>query len=206
MNPIIDRIKKLLRLGKNGAATPAEAATALSKALQLASAHGINLEDIPADSDCGILSHETIKSQAGPAHLLASGIVRHHFGVATLFHSTNAGGMIHFIGFPEQVSLASYVYEYLVRSMRRAWRTRTNKRLKDRHAFLRGFATAIDGMMPETFHRPGLVLCAEKYIQDVILHGSDAKMTTLKTPSGRSTKSFIHGLAAGRNAGIRNAI
>lgn len=205
-NPIIERIKKLLRLGKDGAATPAEAALALSKALKLAAEHGLKLEDIPADSDSGILSHETIKSQAGPAHRLASGIVKRHFGVSTLFHSTNDGGKIHFIGFPEQTALASYVYEYLVRAMRRAWRTRSNKRMRDRDSFLRGFAAAIEDLMPETFHQPGLTLCADKYIHDVILRGSGSKMTTLASPKAKSDKAFFHGLKAGSKAGIRNAL
>ncbi len=206
MTPIIERIKKLLRLGKDGAATPSEAAVALAKALKLAAEHGLRLEDIPADSDSGILSHETIKSQAGPAHRLASGIVKRHFGVATLFHSMEDGGKIHFIGFPEQTALASYVYDYLVRTMRRAWRTRANKRLRDRDAFLSGFAAAINSLMPDTFHRPGLILCADKYIAEVILAGSRAKLTTLKGPAMKSTKAFLNGHKAGLNAGIRNAL
>jgi Protein of unknown function (DUF2786) len=206
MNPIIERIKKLLRLGKDNAATPAEAAAALAKALQLAAENGLNLEDIPADSDSGILSHETIKSQAGPAHKLASGIVRRHFGVATLFDSSAAGHTIHFIGLPDQTALASYVYQYLVRTMRSAWRTRANKRLRDRDSFLSGFASAINSLMPAAFHRPGLILCAETYIKEVIIGDSRAKISTLKGPQAKSDKAFSHGHRAGLKAGIRNAI
>lgn len=43
MNPIIDKIQKLLRLAKCSAATPAEAAAALEKAIQLAMQHGIDI-------------------------------------------------------------------------------------------------------------------------------------------------------------------
>lgn len=206
MNPIIEKIKKLLRLGKDGAATPAEAAAALAKALQLATENGIDLKDIPADSDRGILGHETLKSQAGPAHLLAAGIVKRHFGVDTLF-ITGGSKKIHFIGLPEQVALASYVYTYLVRTMCRAWRTRENKRLRDRNAFLRGFASAMNHLMPAVFHRPGLILCAEKYIEEVICAGGQyGKAKTLSAPKAKSDTAYFHGLEAGRKAGIRNAL
>lgn len=206
MNPIIERIKKLLRLGKDGAATPAEAASALAKALKLAADHGLKLEDIPADSDSGILTHETLKSTAGQAQLLAAGIVKAHFGVDTLF-ITGGRREIHFIGLPEQVALASYVFTYLVRTMCRAWRTRENKRLRDRNAFLRGFAAAMNRLMPEVFHRPGLILCAANYVEDVICTGGNyGKMTSISTPKAKSDRAFSQGLEAGRKAGIRNAL
>lgn len=206
MNPIIERIKKLLRLGKDGAATPSEAASALAKALKLAMDHGLRLEDIPADSDSGILTHETVKSTAGPAQLLASGIVKQHFGVDTLF-ITGGSKEIHFIGLPEDVELASYVYTYLVRTMCRAWRTRENKRLRDRNAFLRGFAAAMNRLMPAVFHRPGLILCAKKYVEEVICVGPGySKSTTIAAPKAKSERAFSDGLDAGRKAGIRNAL
>ena len=206
MNPIIEKIKKLLRLGKDGAATPAEAAAALAKALKLAAEHGLKLEDIPADSDSGILSHETVNSTAGPAQILASGIVQRHFGVHTIFIT---GGIkeIHFVGLPEQVALASYVYTYLVRTMCRAWRIRPNKRLRDRSAFLRGFSAAMNGLMPGVFHRPGLIICAQKYVEEVICAGGGySKTKSIAAPRGKSDRAFSSGWEAGHKAGIRNAL
>lgn len=203
---IIEKIKKLLRLSKDGGATAAEAAAALAKALQIAADHGLELEDIPPDSDSGVLTHETVKSTAGPAQVLAAGIVKQHFGVDTLF-ITGGEKQIHFIGLPEQVALAAYVYTYTVRTMCRAWRTRENKRLRDRNAFLRGFAAAMNRLMPEVFHRPGLILCAKKYVEEVICVGPGyGKTTTIGAPKGKSDRAFSDGVKAGRNAGIRNAI
>lgn len=207
MNPAIDKIKKLLRLSKNGAASAGEAATALAKALQLAAAHGVKIDDIALDDNESALSHETIPSQAGPAHRLASGIVKRHFGVGTLFDSRGGKPMIHFIGFPEQIQLASYCYTYLVRTMRAAWRNRANRRLRDRDAFLRGFAEAIHSLMPAAFHRPGLILRTDSYIKDIIV-GNDphARMEQLKGPKANSSKAWMNGHWAGSKAGIRNAI
>lgn len=207
MNPIIEKIKKLLRLSKDGAATAEEAAAALAKAMQLAAQAGVSLADIPADSDSGVLGHQTIDSQAGPAHLLAAGLVKKHFGVDTLFDSRGGKKRIHFIGLPEQIDLASYVYTYLVRTMRSAWRKRGNRRLRDREAFLKGFACAINRLMPAAFHRPGLILSAERYVEDVIIgQDSNVKMSNLKGPEAKSDRAFHHGFEAGDKAGIRNAL
>lgn len=91
--------------------------------------------------------------------------------------------------------------------MRTAWRKRGNKRLKDRDAFLKGFSVAINQLMPDAFHRPGLILSAEKYVQDVILGGDpNVKLTNLKSPKAKSDKAFFNGFDAGHKAGIRNAI
>jgi len=209
MNPIIDRIKKLLRLGRNGAATMAEAAAALKKAQELAAAHGIDLGAIPADVEGhGGMTHVTEKSQAGLPHRLASGIVKHHFGVDTLFDSTGAKPVIHFIGCETNCQIAVYVYVYLVRAMRAAWRNRTNRRLRDRDSFLRGFASGVESMIPAKFHRAGLVLCTERYVAGVILAGKNAKISTIRAGGKNkpSERAFFHGYRDGKNTGIHNAV
>lgn len=210
MNPI-DKIKKLLRLGRCSAATPAEAAAAMKKAVQLAAEHGIDLSKVPTDDENGSgATHTTEPSQAGPAHVLASRFVKRHFSVATIFDSTGPKPVIHFIGLEINCQLAQYCYVYLVRSSRSAWRKRSNKRLRDRISFLRGFFAAINQMMPAVFHREGLIFSADHYIESVILAGNPgASLTQMKPKMGSgkvSECSFFHGLQAGRKAGIREGI
>jgi hypothetical protein len=210
MNPIIDKIRKLLRLGKDSKATPNEAAVAMAKAMQLAAAHGIDLSQIPDDTGSnGGISHTTEPSQAGLPHRLASMLVKRHFSVSTLFDSTGKKPVIHFIGLPNNCDLALYCYVFLVRSMRTAWRKRENRRLRDRASFLRGYAAAIDSLMPATFHQPGLIISADEYIETVILanqHG--VKIKTLG--NGRKNKisdaAFRNGYRQGKQTGIHNAI
>lgn len=208
-SPLIDKIKKLLRLAKDGAATPAEAATALAKALAMAAENGIDLSKIPDDSTSGSgMSHATEPSQAGLPHRLAARLVSRHFGVEAIFDSTGKKPVIHFIGIDENCHLAIYCYVYLVRSMRTAWRKRTNRRLRDRESFLRGFTAAIDNQMPAVFHRPGLVLSTKAYIEGVILAGKTGVTIkeTQSKPKKLNAASAIEGGIAGRKAGIRNAL
>lgn len=209
MNPIIDKIRKLLRLSRDSKATPNEAATAMAKAMKLASDHGIDLSALPSDDPGrGGMSHVTEPSQCGPAHRMASGIVKRHFGVATLFDSTGSRAVIHFIGIETNCQIASYCYIYLVRSMRQAWRKRENRRLRDRQSFLRGYASAINSLMPGVFHQNGIILCADNYIEAVIFAGRHGiKIRTTKPSAAKiSDASFHHGFVAGQKGGIHNAI
>lgn len=206
-NPILDKIKKLLRLSKDSSATAAEAASALQKAISIAEANGIDIHAVKFTEDNAPgMTHATEHSQAGPAHRLASALVQDQFGVETLFDSTGEKASIHFIGQEINCQLAAYAYVYLVRSMRQAWRKRTNRRLRDREAFLRGYAAAIHRLMPRVFRNEGLILSAKSYIDTCILKPG-CKLTSLsKVGENASPRAFSDGYEAGRKAGIRNAI
>jgi len=207
MNPVIDKIRKLLRLANDQGATTHEAAAAMAKAQQIATENGISLTDVP--DDCGTtngLTHIPHPSQAGLPHKLASRLIRNHFGLATLFDSTGRKAVIHIIGTPLQAQLATYVYIYLVRVLRQSWRCRENKRLRDREAFLRGFAHAISNKLPEVFPQDGLILSAEAYIAAKLI-GPGAKLTHF-TASKKplSDSAWRNGYLAGVDTGIHNAI
>lgn len=204
---LIEKIKKLLRLGKDKGATAAEASSALAKAQQLAAEHGISLSEIgEADEETGVLTHISVPSLKGLPHRLASGLIKRHFGVDTLFDSTGAKAVMHIIGTPSQAQLAEYVYIYLVRALRQSWQQRENRRLKNREAFLRGFSHAISRQLPEVFPQTGLILSHQSYIEDRLLNPGE-KLTSLPvSKKPLSEAAFSHGLRAGRQAGIRNAI
>jgi len=206
-NPILDKIKKLLRLSKDSAATAAEAANALQKAISLAEANGIDIQAVKFAEDNGPgLTHATEPSQAGPAHRLASWLVKEQFGVETLFDKTTKKPSIHFIGLEINCQLAAYAYVYLVRSMRQAWRKRANRRLRDREAFLTGYDSAISRLMPRVFRNEGLVLSAKAYIETA-LSSPHSKITQLRSVGEKvSPRAFTDGYLAGKAAGIRNGI
>lgn len=207
MNPIIDKIRKLLRLGRDSAASPAEAASAMAKALQLAAEHGIDLGKLPADDGKGGgMTHQTENSTKGMAQHQASRLVKRHFGVQTLFDSTGLKPVVHFIGLEENCHLARYCYVFLVRSMNTAWRKRANRRLRDREAFIRGYAVAIDRAMPAVFHQPGLVLSSDSYIERVFM-SPGTKITEFGGKAAKlSDAAFREGFVTGTDAGIHNAI
>ncbi|MEM1083266.1 MAG: DUF2786 domain-containing protein [Verrucomicrobiota bacterium] len=207
MSPALDRIKKLLRLSRCSAATPAEAANAMAKAISLAAEHGIDLNKVSTEEDfAAALTHRTEPSQRGIPHRLASRLVRRHFGVDALFDKVEGKPVIHFVGLPENCDLAIYCYVFLVRTLRAAWRNRKNRRLRDRDAFLRGFAAVIDDKMPEVFHRPGLILSTERYMEEVLLgDGGSIKLFGRRRKPLASTAA-LEGVIAAQDASIHNAI
>jgi hypothetical protein len=178
--------------------------------MKMASENGIDLSSIPMDdTEHGGMTHVTESSQAGPAHKLASWLVKRHFSVATLFDSSGRKPVIHFIGIETNCQLASYCYTYLVRSSRAAWRNRQNRRLRDRQSFLKGYFAAIDSLMPEVFHRDGLILSSDNYVQTVIFAGRTGiifKPMNSAWKGGLSDSAFRNGVSCGRRDGIRNSI
>lgn len=207
MTPITAKIRKLLALGRNGAATANEAAVALDKARRLAAEHGISLTEIPADDSPGSwLTHITTPSLQGLPQRLASDLVTRHFGVSTLFDPTVRPAVIHIVGTRDQAELATYVYVYLVRTIRRSWVRRQNRRLRDREAFLRVFCHAIGRMLPAVFPQTGLILSARHYIETTLIRPGERIVTLKPGKPKMADQAFFHGLRAGRAAGIRNAI
>ena len=207
MNPLLDKIRKLLRLANDHGATAHEAAAALAKAQQIATENGISLTDVPDDDDTTHgLTHIAHPSQAGLPHRLASQLVKTHFGVSTLFDSNGRRAVIHIIGTPLQAQLATYVYTYLVRVLRQSWRGRANKRLRDREAFLRGFTQAIGRKLPKVFPQDGLVLSSEAYIAAKLLPPG-AKITRIaEGKKSLADSAYRDGFMAGVDTEIHNAI
>jgi len=114
-----------------------------------------------------------------------------------------------FIGTQDGCQLATYVFTYLVRVMRNAWRDNSDRRLK-RPAFLKGFGMAIAEQIPNEFKQPagnGLVLSGGGYIKKHLLRPGASVKTTSATPSkGSSEGSLRSGYYAGKKAGIRNGL
>lgn len=207
MNPITEKIRKLLNLGRDGAATPNEAALAMAKAQQLAAQHGISLTEIPADGDAGSwLTHITTKSRRDLANRLAQNLVQTHFGVRCCFQWNAVRSVIHIVGTRDQAEIATYVYIYLYRSLNRGWARRKNRRLRDRESFMSGFAYAISQQLPEVFPQTGLVLSTAHYIETQLIRPG---MTVRESPPPKdrvSPAALLSGYRAGKSAGIRNAI
>jgi hypothetical protein len=205
MNPTLEKIKKLLRLARDNSATPAEAAAALAKAIAMATESGIDLDKVSTDDNSQSLTHRTVKSCFGDAERNAAHTVRKHFNVEALFYSNGKKRVVHFYGFPEACDLSIYVFVYLVRASKSAWKNRANKRLKNRSAFIMGFFFGIDEHFPEKFHQDGLLPSFQAYRDEVLLSGGKL-ITRQIAPKTISVKSLSAGWKAGKNKGINNAI
>lgn len=201
MNPALEKIRKLLRLSRDSKATPNEAAVALAKAMQLAAEHGIDLDQVTTDESPSTVTHRTTAAVFGVAERNASSLIKKHFNVDALFSNKSGKAVIHFIGYPETCDLAIYVFVYLVRCARHAWKNRANKRLRNRSSFIFGFFLAIDQLMPPKFHQAGLIPAFKTYTEEVLLCG--AKVITRRVaPKSTPVKSLTAGFLAGKQNGI----
>lgn len=83
-NPdIVDRVKKLLRLARDNAATPAEAAQALNRAMKLITDHRIDAATLDLDEETEqlVCEHIHIGSRISAIKLQVGGILRRYFHV-----------------------------------------------------------------------------------------------------------------------------
>ena len=82
---MLDKIKKLLRLARDEAASPHEAANALTKALELASREGIDIESVNTDEEDSTTTHNSFPcSVFGDAEKLAAMLMREYFSVEVI--------------------------------------------------------------------------------------------------------------------------
>lgn len=205
MNPALDKIRKLLRLARDKSASPAEAAAALAKAIQIANDSGIDLDKVSTEDNAHTITHRTTNAAFGDAEINAANTVRKHFNVAALFSSLHGKKVVHFYGYPEACDLSIYVFVYLVRCAKSAWKNRANKRLKNRSAFILGFFCGIEAHMPPKFHQPGLLPSFQAYRDEVLLSGGKL-ITRNLAPKKLPIKSLTAGYQAGKSNGINNAI
>lgn len=203
----LDIIKKLLRLARDRAATPAEAAAALSKAAEIAGRHGIDHGSIPVDGDSaspgsGPVSHATVKTDKGPAARMAVSLIETQFGVRAIF----AGPELVIVGPGSLVHVAAYAHTYIRRSMAAAWRKRPDKRVKCRRAFLAGYAGAIERDMPDAFRNNSLISqeSFDNYLQTVLWPGENLRISNV--PQRNSKKWNRNAAFAGYRAGQKNSI
>lgn len=205
---MIDRIKKLLRLANDKAASPAEAANAMKRALQLAEEEGITLDQIDPNEDdfAGILTHQSAEFRGiGTAEILSMHLVCHYFHVEHLIDRSGRKPAIHFVGSRSACDLAVYVHNYLSKAMRQAWANNTDRRLK-RDSFMRGFAHAIERQMPKVFHDDALVPACTEYIQAALLNPGESIKTSTPKSKPLALVSFNQGFKKGNEAGIRNGL
>lgn len=226
---ILDRIKKLLRMKRGG--TAAEVETALTLAYELARKHGIDLGQVdpneePAEQP---ISHiDAVTSARLQWECKFSGLVVHSFfNVNCLIRflgGTSFKGLggrygmrgtsqycITFIGTAWDTQIAIYVYTFLVRAFRDAWRTRRG-RARNRHAFMHGMyhgiCSRLDEQRKQQVSGEGLILIGrqlarrEQYLQQ---HFPKTESVDI-TPDADATAASLAGYSAGRDTEIRSGL
>jgi len=114
----IDKIKKLLRLAQNKAASPAEAANALRRALELVDRHNLDIESLNLDEEQEKLFSSSIPMGERRSFIKrqVNGILLNHFHVRTCWGYCK----LYIVGFEHDVTIAGYVFDFLVRALTKA--------------------------------------------------------------------------------------
>lgn len=114
----ISRVKKLLRLARDKAATPSEASQALNRAMELIDRHKIDVAMLNLDEATEKLVRENIRvgSRVSLIKFLVSNILAGYFNVRICHTRPH----IAILGFESDVTIAGYVFDFLVRSCSRA--------------------------------------------------------------------------------------
>src|SRR4051812_28615051 len=135
MNPILEKIKKLLRMKRGG--TPDEVATALRLAQELAEKHGIDLTSVNPDDDSRNdrpLSHtDSILGARVQWECKYAALICHcsfHINAFSRWRSgsfvqgayVKSGYCFTFVGTEWDTQVALYVYSFLVGHFRREWK------------------------------------------------------------------------------------
>lgn len=216
---IVERIKKLLRLGADARGNAHEAERAMALAFELAERHRIDVESLHLDEDTARVVHEQWHTG-----LRFDRVRRGVFGILqTFFHVTvcRRGAEMLVIGRTQDVAIARYVHDFLLRTAReclRVWEgcekaDRRRVTLNKRASYLTGFFWGISGKlaasretMPLTDNQRAIVL-TEKAAREAVLNDLVPQRETLKAlPARRNLDALGAGLRDGEKTNIHQPL
>ena len=148
---VLEKIKKLLRLGTSP--NQHEAELALKKAHELAIQYDISLSQINVDCDGETFAmHTEMVGKRMPVIFpFVSGLVSKYFGIKLYTGGNRAfGKCIYFVGKEADIEIAKHVYSYLMEAMQVGWDnyySSHNVKLSFKATYLLGFNHGLDEML-----------------------------------------------------------
>ncbi|MDD4059166.1 MAG: DUF2786 domain-containing protein [Kiritimatiellae bacterium] len=113
----IEKIKKLLRLGRSPNRN--EAMAAIAKAHEIAAAQGVAIDGVDPDAEHARITHESgVITRRSHARKLCHGVLKRHFGVIVIGSSDGAI----YVGPDVNIQIARHVEEFLVRQVGSEWK------------------------------------------------------------------------------------
>jgi hypothetical protein len=168
----IEKIKKLLRLGRSPNRN--EAMAAIGKAHELAAAQGVAIDGVDPDAEHAKITHESgVITRRSHARKLCHGILKRHFGVMVIGSSDGAI----YVGPDVNIQIARHVEEFLVRQVGSEWRewaelkkigARRKAPPERRRSFENAFFGAVDlelELRPIRNDAKQIRMAIEKYVQ-----------------------------------------
>ena len=212
---ITDKLRKLLRMQRGG--TVDEIATALRLAQDLAAKHGIDLSQVDpnvepsADAKVGH-ERDILGSRMAQESKFAASICVGYFNVEVILSQVRYPRiiLINFVGTSTDIAVAKYVFGFLRSHFRACWKNRTNRRLRDRDAFLYGMYLGVCSKLHSrrsTATGSGLVAVdlaitrRKSYVEEHF-----PKTTEQEIPKSDSIAAQRAGWTEGKKTEIRSAI
>lgn len=123
---VLDRIKKMLALGNDAAATEGERETALRMAYNLLAKYNLSMSDLPSDQQTEARERDDVVISADAwARSLAQSIAKLFFCKYFYQRTSTSGKDKHcFVGRQSNVITAKHMTEYLIKSVKREATTR----------------------------------------------------------------------------------
>lgn len=216
---ILAKIAKLLRLAKSS--NPNEAAAALAKAMELAAEHRVALDSVSTDEaeEAKRTSHHETElfERLSYDRKFAMMIVREFFRVEPVlvqgiredrYGFPRVGTRITFVGAQCDLTIAIYVYDFLLQRFRYCW-THHRGRLRSRPSFVegmfQGICSRLDEARPQTAREEStaLVLSFKKYIGD---NFGPTQPTKVDLPDTDASAARVAGFGHGRRTEIRTPL
>lgn len=215
--PAIDKIKKLLRLGRS--ANRHEAELAMQRAFELAEKHRIDVEQLDLDEREAAVVHEWFKVGQRISFLKkrALAVVMRFFHVNVCLSTPE----VVFVGRATDIAIAHYVFEFLVRtatrllrafeSGERAQRRKVNhaKRTNYIHGFIYGIVEKLDGAkqtMPLTDSQSAIVVAEDRAREDYLKELIPNQRTKRIEGSRRNKTALMAGYHDGKKTSIHQPI
>ena len=222
LDPIIEKIRKLLRMKRGG--TPEEIATALRLAQELAAKHGVDLGSVNPDDDAPKseqIGHEDPISGARiQCECRYAGLVCVQFFNVEVFSTTLEGHWrqarrvyryaLRFVGTDWDRKVAVYVFFFLAGHFRREWKSRRG-RCRSREQFMWGMYLGLCRKLRERQPKPlesaalvhtGRQLARRNYIDR---HFGKLDSHSVE-PDGDADEAKWRGYLAGQQTEIRPAM
>lgn len=221
-NEILDKIKKLLRMKRGG--TPGEVENALAMAAKLAQQHGIDIAAVDPDeqSESRRITHaDQVLGLRMPLEAkFAAAILVNFFSVEVLLREGICAWWVKkphtltIIGTAWDIEIARYVFVFLQHHFRLSWRMRSNKRLRNRSAFLHGMYCGLRNKLNEERDASlpsgeGLILIGraleerKSYLQRLCPTAKDAP---LPDEDSEAWRSKMAGYVEGKKTEIRRGL
>lgn len=226
-DPIVEKIKKLLRMKRGG--MPEEIATALRLAQELADKHGVHLDDVNPDDDAPkseTMGHSVpIAAARMQCECQYAGLICQQFFHVAVFTNTTHGHWskggwprrvyryeLTFVGTDWDREIATYVFNFLLKHFRREWNTNSG-RCRNRQSFMWGMFLGIRSKLRE--RQPAVepestqaIMVRDRQVARrdyIVKHFGELKSESC-APDTDAQAALNRGWQAGRNTEINPAL